>query len=121
MQRFTDLKVWQKSHALTLEIYRMSVGFPVSERYALSSQIRRAAASVPTNIAEGSKRTGRQEYNRFLNIAEASLAETEYLLILCRDLGYVPAASAKSVLSEVSGLARMLHALRLRVETGLDR
>jgi len=73
MRRFMDLKVWQKSHALTLAIYRMSNEFPGPECYGLSSQIRRAAASVATNIAEGSKRTGRQEYSRFLNIAEGLL------------------------------------------------
>jgi len=71
---------------------------------------------VPTNIAEGSKRTGRPEYARFLNISEASLAETEYLLMVSRDLGYMTPATAKPLLAEVADLARMLHALRLKVE-----
>jgi four helix bundle protein len=77
MQRFTDLKVWQRSHGLTLEIYKLSKPFPGDERFGLVSQMRRAAASVPTNIAEGSKRLSNPEYAHFLNIAEGSLAETE--------------------------------------------
>jgi four helix bundle protein len=77
MQRFTDLKVWQRSHALVLRIYQLTAGFPAEERFGLGVQLRRAALSVPTNIAEGSKRQGSQEYARFLNIAEGSLAETE--------------------------------------------
>jgi len=89
MQRFTELKVWRRSHELTLEVYRVTAAFPSAERYGLVSQLRRAAASIFTNIAEGSKRQGNQEYARFLNIAEASLAETEYLLMLSRDLGFV--------------------------------
>jgi four helix bundle protein len=116
MQRFTELKVWQHGHALVLAIYRMSVGFPVAERYGLFSQLRRAALSVPTNIAEGSKRTGRNDYARFLNIAEASLAETEYLLMVSRDLGYITVPQSSVVLKEVAELARMLHGLREKVE-----
>jgi len=77
MQRFTELKVWQRSHELTLEVYRVTASFPSTERFGLISQPRRASASVPTNIAEGSKRQSNQEYARFLNIAEGSLAETE--------------------------------------------
>ena len=114
MQRFTEIKVWQRGHALVLNVYRATVGFPVAERYGL----RRAALSVPTNIAEGSKRTGRQEYARLLNISEASLPETEYLLMVGRDLGYITTAMAKPLLTEVADLARMLHALRLKVEAG---
>jgi len=121
MQRFTDLKVWQRGHSLALAVYRLSLGFPVTERYGLLSQLRRAAVSIPTNIAEGSKRTGRQDYARFLNIAEGSLSETEYLLMLSRDLGYIPAPQAYVVLKDVSELARMLHGLRESVESSRNR
>ncbi len=116
MQRFTELKVWQRSHALVLEIYRLSSKFPGEERFGLTSQLRRAAASIPTNIAEGSKRRSNQEYARFLNIAEGSLAESEYLTLLSRDLGYLKADEADKPLAEIAEIARMLHALREKVE-----
>jgi four helix bundle protein len=116
MQRFTDLKVWQRGHALVLSVYRMTTGFPLNERYGLTSQVRRAALSVPTNIAEGSKRLTGQEYARFLNIAEASLAETEYLLMVSRDLGYITSIVADKSFVEISELSRMLHGLRKKVE-----
>ena len=116
MQRFTELKVWQRGHAPVLNVYRMTTGFPPNERYGLTSQVRRAALSVPTNIAEGSKRLTPQEYARFLNIAEASLAETEYLLMVSRDLGYITSLMADRAFAEVSELSRMLHGLRKKVE-----
>ncbi|MDE3178127.1 MAG: four helix bundle protein [Acidobacteriota bacterium] len=117
MQRFTDLKVWQRSHGLVLEIYRVTAEFPSSERYGLISQLRRASASVPTNIAEGSKRRGKLEYAHFLNIAEGSLAESEYLLMLSKDLGFIATQISEGLLKEVSEIARMLNALRVKVET----
>jgi four helix bundle protein len=77
VRRFTELKVWQRSHAFALTLNRLTARFPAEERFGLTAQIRRAAVSVPTNIAEGSKRLGRQEYVRFLNSSEGSLAEVE--------------------------------------------
>jgi four helix bundle protein len=117
MQRFTDLKVWQRSHALVLQLYRLSANFPVAERFGLTSQLRRAATSVAANIAEGSKRRTNAEYARFLNIAEGSLAETEYLLLLARDIGYLTPAQADPLMAEADEIARMLHHLRSKVET----
>lgn len=116
MQRFTDLKVWQEGHALTLQVYRLTAGFPAEERYGLTSQLRRAASSVPANIAEGSKRHSQADYARFLNIAEGSLAEAEYFLILARDLGYIDAGATDPLSGRIDQLARMLHALRAKVE-----
>ena len=116
MQRFTDLKVWQRSHELTLEVYRVTASFPSAERFGLISQLRRAASSIPTNVAEGSKRRSNQEYARFLNIAEGSLAESEYLLMLSRDLGFLSRESSETLLEEITEIARMLHALRGKVE-----
>ena len=116
MQRFAELKVWQKSHALVLEVYRATKTFPDEERFGLTSQLRRAATSVPANVAEGSKRQRNPDYARFLNIAEGSLAETEYLLMLARDLGYLDAKRAETVRAGVPDVARMLHALRAKVE-----
>jgi len=115
MQRFTDLNVWQRIHALVLDLYRATAQFPAEERFGLTAQLRRAVLSVPTNIAEGSKRQGSQEYARFLNIAEGSLAEAEYLLIVSRDLAYLKEELSKRLFAEIAAIARMLHALRVRV------
>ena len=81
---FVDLRVWQKTHALTLSVYSLTGTFPKHELFGLTSQMRRAAVSVPANIAEGFKRRGRLDKVRFLNIAAASLAELRYYLILQR-------------------------------------
>ena len=120
MKPFRNLTVWQRSHALTLEIYGLSAKFPRDERFGLVTQLRRAAVSVPTNIAEGAKRQRKQDYARFLNISEASLAETAYLLFLGRDLGYSDPRITDGLLSEVDEFSRMLHALLTKVEQRSD-
>ena len=111
-----NLKVWQRAHAMVLEIYRITAGFPQDERFGVTSQLRRAATSIPTNIAEGSRRQGQQEYSRFLNIAQGSAAEVEYLLILSRDLGYISPAAFERLVADLDEVARMLHGLRSKVE-----
>jgi four helix bundle protein len=111
---FQDLIVWQKAHALVLSIYRHSESFPKTETYGLVSQIRRAAVSVPANIAEGFRRRNRRDKARFLNIAQASLEEVRYFLILVRDLEYGDCSSLMSQLEEVS---RMLDSYTRSVET----
>ena len=116
MQHFANLNVWKRSHALVLDLYRLSAGFPADERFGLTSQIRRAAASVPTNIAEGSKRKSQRDYAHFLNLAEASLAETDYLILLSRDLTYLTTDQAEPLQQEVSEISRMLYALREKVD-----
>jgi four helix bundle protein len=113
VQSYSDLRVWQKSHELVLEVYRLSAGFPAHERYGLTSQVRRAAMSVPSNLAEGSKRAHGNDFARFVNIAEGSLAETEYLLRLSKDLGYL--AKTEELEDRVGKIAAMLRALRLRI------
>ena len=120
MQSFRELKVWQRSHALVLELYRVTEAFPSQERFGIVSQLRRAAVSVPTNIAEGSRRLTPKDYARFLNLAEASLAETEYLLLLSRDLGYVAGDLTEPLVAEASEISRMLYALRRKVEQGSE-
>lgn len=115
MQRYSELRVWHEAHSLLLDVYRVTRSLPESERYGLSSQLRRAALSVPTNIVEGSKRIGRPDFVRFLNLSEASLAETQYLLIVCRDLGYLSAAVTDPLITTTPRIARMLHALRTRI------
>jgi four helix bundle protein len=115
MQHFSKLLVWQRSHKLVLQLYQVTVGFPSTERFGLISQLRRAALSVPTNIAEGSKRSSQTDFARFLNMAEGSLSETEYLVILSRDLGYIEKPAAARYLNEISEILRMLSGLRSKV------
>jgi four helix bundle protein len=116
MQRFTEFEVWQRGHFLALSFYRMTTGFPQNERYGLTSQLRRAALSVTANIAAGAKRLTPTRYGRFRSIAEAALAETENVVMVSRDLGYVTPAVATKSSPEISGLSRMLHALRKKAE-----
>jgi len=93
---FEDLIVWQKAHAFVLNVYKITRQFPREETYGLTSQIRRAAVSVPANIAEGFKRRGRSDKARLMNVAEGSLEEARYYLRLAHDLGY----GSNSALSE---------------------
>ncbi|NIJ44318.1 four helix bundle protein [Wenyingzhuangia heitensis] len=85
----SKLEVWKLSHELTLEVYKISSKFPSSERYGLTSQIRRSSSSVPTNIVEGQGRQYKKEYIQFLYIAKGSLEETNYQLFLARDITYI--------------------------------
>lgn len=111
LKTFKDLRVWQKSYALTLDVYRNTASFPSEELYGLTSQIRRAAASIPSNIAEGYWRGHTSEYIRFVSIAYGSLAEVLTQLMLSRDLGYMDETSYNSVSSQYEDLERMLAAL----------
>ena len=99
-----DLIVWQKAHAWVLAAYPFSARFPQQEIYALTSQLRRAAISIPANIAEGFKKTGVADKRRFMNIAQGSLEECRYYLILARDLGYGDISQLLPQLEEVSRL-----------------
>lgn len=109
IQDFTDLKVWQKSHKFVLEIYKITKGFPSEEKFGLISQMRRAAVSIPSNIAEGFKKRGKKDKANFYNIAQGSLEEVRYYLILSRDLGYLK--SDISFQSDANEISRMLHGL----------
>ena len=111
-QRFQDVGVWKKSHAWVLSIYRLTEAFPKHEIYGLRSQLRRAAVSVPANFAEGYKKIGRADKARFLNIAQGSIEESRYYLILTADLGYANTTEAMIALDEVS---RMLDAYHHRL------
>lgn len=101
---FTDLLAWQRAHELTLRIYRETEGFPKSETFGLTSQLRRSSVSIAANVAEGFKRSGRTEKARFLNIAQGSLEETRYYLILANDLAYADTKQLMEKLNEVGRL-----------------
>ena len=104
---FEDVAVWQRAHAWVLKIYRYVATFPKFELFALGSQLRRAPFSIPANIAEGFKKKGRPDKLRFYNIAQGSLEECRYYLILARDLGYGSIVQLMTSLEEIS---RMLEA-----------
>ena len=103
-QSFRDLMVWQKAHAFVLAVYRLTESFPEREKFGLSHQMRRAAVSIPANIAEGFGKRSQAEKARLLNIAEGSLEECRYYLILTHDLGYDQTDSLTAMLEETSRL-----------------
>jgi len=115
MKTFRDLKVWGKGHSLVLEIYKVTRYFPQDEKFGLSAQIRRSSVSIPTNIVEGFKRKSDKDFAHFLNIADASLEETKYHLILASDLGYI----TRDIFTELEGMCdevgKMLNGLQKRL------
>jgi four helix bundle protein len=117
MQDFRKLKVWQKAHQLTLAIYEASRRFPKEELYGLTSQSRRAAASIATNIAEGCGRDGHADMARFLHIAGGSASEVEYQILLARDLGYLDPLSHERLTTDVQEVKQMLTALTRKVRS----
>ncbi len=118
MRDFRELKVWQKSHVLTLAVYGATLAFPREEIYGLTSQIRRSSASIPANIAEGCGRKGEPEFARFLQIGMGSASELEYHLLLSHDLKLLKTADYERLAGEVCEVKRMLTSLikKLRAE-----
>jgi four helix bundle protein len=115
MKDFKDLKVWGKAHVLTLLVYEETRSFPKEELYGLTSQLRRAAASVAANIVEGCGRRSDGEFTRFLQIARGSASEVEYHLLLARDLHLLDEAKYRKLDSMVVEVERMLTGLVQRV------
>lgn len=111
MQNYKDLKVWEKAHKLTVGIYSATKSFPKEELYSLTNQLRRAAASVPANIAEGCGKNTKPDFANFLNIALGSANETEYFLILSKDLEYLLESEFESLFADVNEVKAMLIAL----------
>ncbi len=109
MRDFRSLKVWENSHQLALKIYRATLAFPKHEEYGLRSQIRRAAISIPANIAEGCGRRTDAELAHFLQIAMGSSSELEYLLILAHDLTYITQEDYEGLQSELTEIRKMLN------------
>jgi four helix bundle protein len=102
MQDFRKLAVWRKSHEVRLKLYGLCATFPQAEIYGLASQVKRAAASVPANIAEGCGRNGGMDFARFLQIAQGSASELEYHLLLARDVGYLAEGDYAAVSTDVT-------------------
>ncbi len=120
MKDFHDLNVWEKSHNLTLKIYKSTLNFPREEVYGLKSQIRRACASIPTNIAEGCGRYGDADFSRFLVIAMGSASESEYLIQLAFDLKILHGVEYKKLSNDIVEIKQMLTSLirKLKKATG---
>lgn len=111
IQNYQDLIVWQKAMSLVEVVYALTKNFPKEETYALTSQVRRAAVSIPSNIAEGQARTGTAEFKDFLSIASGSRAEVETQLILANKLGYISEAELNKALELSNEIKRMTHSL----------
>lgn len=114
---FRDLLVWRRAHEFVLAVYGITVSFPKHETYGLSSQMRRAAVSIAANIAEGFRKRGKADKARFMNIAEGSIEESRYYLILAQDLGYCRTESIMKCLEEVS---RLLNAYATRIQNSIS-
>jgi four helix bundle protein len=121
VQSYRDLRVWQNGLQFTKLVYQIAASPPLDERYGLSSQMKRSAVSVPTNICEGHSRSSQKEFVRFLNIAYASLAETENLIILANEFKMVSSADCNIVLEKAAELGRMINALKRSILLTDDR
>ena len=111
MKNYREYIVWQKAHDFTMDVYKVTEDFPRSEMYGLTSQIRRAAASIPTNIAEGCGRNTDKDFARFLEIASGSASETDYQLLLSKDLKFIDAEHYKSLYEQLTEVRKMLSSL----------
>ena len=115
MQDFRNLRVWQQAHGLVLDVYRITSAFPSTEQYSLVSQMRRAAISIPANIAEGCGRGTDRDFARFLQIASGSASELDYFLLLAHDLGYVERDEYQRLQLTLDETRRMLSSFLVKL------
>jgi four helix bundle protein len=111
MQNYKDLKVWAKAHQFVLAIYKATENFPQTETYAMTSQLRRASASIPANIAEGCGKNTKADFAKFLNIALGSTNESEYFLLLAKDLNYLSMLDYEMLINNINEVKAMLIGL----------
>ncbi|MFA6468827.1 MAG: four helix bundle protein [Bacteroidota bacterium] len=116
MQDYRKLIVWEKAHKATLEIYFLTKSFPKDELYGIVSQLRRSVSSIPANIVEGCGRKTKADFARFLNIAIGSSNETEYFLLLAKDLGYISQSDHEHVCASIIDIRKMLVSLSSKVQ-----
>ena len=121
LRSYRELTAWQKAYALSIAVYRATRGFPATERYGLSAQLRRAAVSIPSNIAEGYGRKTRGEYLQFLAIARGSVYELQTQLLLSTDLGFLAKPDATALRALAADVERILQALISSLERGARR
>ena len=116
MKDFRDLRVWEKAHRLTLDVYVTTKHFPREEVYGLTGQMRRCSVSIAANLAEGCGKRGNNEFQRYLQIASGSASELDYHLLLSRDLEFLSSIEYNSLAKELGELRRMLTSLILKVD-----
>ncbi|MGB0897002.1 MAG: four helix bundle protein [Flavobacteriaceae bacterium] len=116
MRDYKKYEVWKKGHQLALELYAISRQFPKEEVYGITSQLRRASLSIPTNIVEGASRNSENEFANFINIASGSAAEVEYLIEFSKELGYLGNEDFNKVNKEIVSIRKMLNALYTKLK-----
>lgn len=117
IKRFEDLIVWQRAHQLVKRLYiQKEINFPKEEKYGLENQLKRAAVSIPANIAEGCKRKSPKELGYFLSIAQGSLSEVKYYLLLCKDIGFLNKSSYYELNDICTEIDKMLDSLGYKIE-----
>jgi four helix bundle protein len=115
MKDFKKYDIWNLGHLFTLKIYELTKSFPKEETYGITSQIRRASSSIPTNISEGCGRDSDPEFNRFLTIALGSASEVEYLIILAKDLKYINNDSFEELSQDINTIKRKTYSLKQKL------
>ena len=118
MRDFRKYAVWEQSHKLVLELYKITKDFPSEEKYGLISQIRRAGVSIPTNISEGCGKSSEKDFARFLGISFGSCQEVEYLTLLAKDLDYLTEANYSPITSEIVSIKKQLYHLIKKLNAG---
>lgn len=116
MQDFTTLKVWQKAHVFTVNLYRLTKSFPDEEKFGLTNQIRRSAVSIESNISEGCGRNGDREFSRFLDIAQGSAYEVKCQIFIARDLDYLEAKKTQILIDKIDEISRMINSLNQKLK-----
>ncbi len=114
IRNFQDLAIWQRSHQLTLKVYKLTKHLPEDERYGITNQVRRSSVSICANISEGCSK-GTKEFIRYLNIARGSLEETKHYFILMKDLGYCSVEQYQVLFSELDQIGKMIYGLKMRL------
>ena len=116
MQDFTQLKVWQKAHNFTVNLYKKTANFPSEEKFGLTNQIRRASVSIESNIAEGCGRNGEREFSRFIDLAQGSAYEVRCQIFIARDLGFLSSDESNLLLSKIDEISRMMIAFQKKLK-----
>jgi four helix bundle protein len=116
MRDFKKYEVWKLSHLFTLKLYNLTKNFPSTEIYGISSQIKRASVSIPTNISEGCGRDSDAEFNRFLTISLGSACETEYLLLLSRDLNFLSTDLYEELNEDINTIKKKIYSLKQKLK-----